>query len=41
VVNGHKQHPFYPIVWTTQSLMVVYFSYKGFKVEKGEVYAEQ
>jgi hypothetical protein len=41
VVNGHEQYPYYPIVWITQSLMVVYFCYKAFKAEKGEVYAEK
>jgi hypothetical protein len=34
VVSGHEQYPYYPIVWITQSLMVVYFCYKAFKAEK-------
>jgi hypothetical protein len=41
LVNGHEQYQYYPIVWITQSLMVVYFCYKAFKAEKGEVYTEQ
>ena len=34
VVTGHEHYPYYPIVWITQSLMVIYFCYKAFKAEK-------
>ena len=33
VVTGHEHYPYYPIVWITQSLMVIYFCYKAFKAE--------
>ena len=29
VFTGHEHFPLYPIVWITQSLLVVYFCYKG------------
>ena len=40
VAKGHEHFPYYPIVWITQSLMVIYFCYKAFKAEKTLVYAE-
>jgi hypothetical protein len=33
VVTGHEHYPYYPIVWITQSMMVIYFCYKAFKAE--------
>jgi hypothetical protein len=33
VVTGHEHYPHYPIVWITQSLMVIYFCYRAFKAE--------
>jgi len=41
VATGHEHYPYYPIVWITQSLMVIYFCYKAFKAEKVLVYAEK
>jgi len=34
VATGHEHYPYYPIVWITQSLMVIYFCYKAFKAER-------
>jgi len=34
VATGHEHYPYYPIVWITQSSMVIYFCYKAFKAEK-------
>jgi hypothetical protein len=34
VATGHEHYPYFPIVWITQSLMVIYFCYKAFKAEK-------
>ena len=34
VVTGHEHYTYYPIVWISQSLMVIYFCYKAFKAEK-------
>jgi hypothetical protein len=34
VASGHEHYPYYPIVWITQSLMVIYFCYKAFKAER-------
>jgi hypothetical protein len=33
VASGHEHYPYYPIVWITQSLMVIYFCYRAFKAE--------
>jgi hypothetical protein len=41
VVTGHEHYPYYPIVWITQSLIVIYFCYKALKAEKVLVYAEK
>ena len=35
VATGHEHYPYYPIVWITQSLMVIYFCYKVLKAGKG------
>ena len=40
VATGHEHYPYYPIVWITQSLMVIYFCYIALKAEKVLVYAE-
>jgi hypothetical protein len=34
VATGHEHYPYYPIVWITQSLTVIYFCYKALKAEK-------
>lgn len=34
VATGHEHYPYYPIVWITQSLMVIYFCVVAFKAER-------
>lgn len=34
VATGHEQYPYYPIVWITQSLMVIYFCAVAFMAER-------
>jgi hypothetical protein len=33
VVSGHEHYPYWPIVWITQSAIVIYFCYKALKAE--------
>lgn len=33
IIRGHEHFPDYPIVWITQSAMVVYFCYLAYKAE--------
>ena len=29
IINGHEHFPYYPIVWITQCLIIIYFCYRG------------
>jgi hypothetical protein len=40
VISGHENFPYYPIVWITQSLMVIYFCYRALKVETTQNHAK-
>ena len=34
IISGHEHFPLYPIVWISQSLLVIYFCYRAFKAMK-------
>ena len=34
IFSGHEHFPYYPIVWITQSVIVIYFCYKAYKAEQ-------
>ncbi|MCP4137080.1 MAG: hypothetical protein GY754_39290 [bacterium] len=37
IFKGHEHFQYYPIVWITQSLIVIYFCYVAYKKEGGKV----
>ena len=34
IISGHEHFPLYPIVWISQSLLVIYFCYRTLKAMK-------
>lgn len=33
VIRGHEHYPYFPIVWISQSAIVIYFCYKALKAQ--------